>query len=374
MITQYTLHNFKNHDTTTIPMEALTILTGMNGTGKSSIIQSMMILRESMLNMMLPDKLYLKGNSFKVGKSNDILNGGTTKEGDLLSMKIEDETKQTLLFEFSYPKGKSVDSMKATKNSSRTKVDDIALETGLFSDDFQYISASRLGPSDSYNIDTDIVDEQHQISHRMGQGEYAVYYLEHYGNDDIANQELAHEDSDDLSLKHQVECWMNEISDGVKITTARNGDKVELKYGYARPGKPTQYHSAWNSGYGLSYVISILVAVLSAKKGALIFIENPEAHIHPAGQSSLMHLIGLASKCGVQIVIESHSDHIINGALVMAKETLGREHVRIIYFTRDDNLNSEPLVLEIEPHGRIINAPDGFCDQMELDMDKLFEM
>ena len=62
---------------------------------------------------------------------------------------------------------------------------------------------------------------------------------------------------------------------------------------------------------GITYVLPILIAVLSANKDAIVLIENPEAHLHPKGQAVLMELISKAVACGVQIVMESHSDHII---------------------------------------------------------------
>lgn len=69
--------------------------------------------------------------------------------------------------------------------------------------------------------------------------------------------------------------------------------------------------SAINTGFGITYVLPILVALLSAKKDSLILIENPEAHIHPKGQAILMELMAKAVDAGVQVVIETHSDHIV---------------------------------------------------------------
>lgn len=77
---------------------------------------------------------------------------------------------------------------------------------------------------------------------------------------------------------------------------------------------------ALNTGFGITYVLSVLVAVLFAPKGSLVLIENPEAHIHPAAQAALMKLISRAAEHGVQIILETHSDHVINGALVALKK------------------------------------------------------
>ena len=372
MIKKYTLHNFKNHDTTEIPMQALTILTGVNGAGKSSIIQSMLVLRESSKNK-LPEQLYLSGESFAFGKSMSLLNSGATQNVDRMSMTIQLREGKAYLFEFSYPESAS-STLKATEDSCKLTGESLSQLIPLFSDRFQYLSANRIGPSDSYSIDTSVVDDHRQLSQKMGQGEFTVYYLEKFGSEDISCTSLAYPGVDDLSLSRQVEAWLTEISDGVRMKIDTVGDRLELKFGYSRQDKPALYYSANNSGYGLSYILSVITAILSAKEDSLILIENPEAHIHPHGQSALMRLIGLAAKCGIQVLIETHSDHIINGALVSAKTVLGRENLSVIYFTKDERLNAVANHLEIEPQGRIINAPDGFCDQMEIDMDTLFSL
>ena len=372
MIYNYILHNFKNHDTSVIPMAPLTILTGVNGAGKSSVIQSLLLLRESSLKM-LPEQIYLSGESFVLGKSMSILNGSTKTKADLLSMTLLDSNGKDYFFEFQYPASDS-STLKATERSCLLKGEDLSTTLSLFSDNFQYLSANRLGPSTSYGIDTSVVNDHRQLSKVMGQGEFTVYFLDKYGSEDIPNPELAFPGTDNLTLKTQVEAWLTEISDNVKMKIDTTGDSLELKFGYPRENQPTRYFHSYNSGYGLSYVLSVITAILSAKSDALIIIENPEAHIHPHGQSALMRLIGLAAKCGVQVVIETHSDHIVNGALVSAKQVLGRENLSIIYFTKDNDFNALPHILEIEPFGRIINAPEGFCDQMELDMDKLFDI
>ena len=372
MIEKYTLHNFKNHNTTVLPMKALTVLTGVNGAGKSSIIQSMLLLRESSKNQ-LPAQLYLEGDSFALGKSMSLLNAGATDNLELMSMSIQLSDNSEYMFEFKYPEMSS-STLKATERSCQINGDELSKRISLFSNDFQYLSANRIGPSESYFVDTNVVDDHHQLSQKMGRGEFTVYFLEKFGSNDIPLPSLAYPGIEDLSLKKQVEAWMTEISKDVKLKIETIGDRVELRFGYSRQGRTPIYYSAPNSGYGLSYVLSIITAILSSKSDSLILIENPEAHIHPHGQSALMRLIGLAARNGIQIVVETHSDHIINGALVSAKTLLGRDDLSIIYFTKDELLNAVPQRLEIEPHGRIVNAPEGFCDQMELDMDTLFSL
>ena len=155
----------------------------------------------------------------------------------------------------------------------------------------------------------------------MGQCEYAIHYLEQYKNEQIPLTKLGIEAdgevTKDYRLSVQVERWMRKISPNIKINIEQSGEDFRLKYKFNREENTiTEEVSALNTGFGITYVLPILIAVLSASKGALIIIENPEAHIHPKGQAVLMELIAKAVKNGVQIIIESHSDHIINGSLV----------------------------------------------------------
>ncbi|WDZ73574.1 AAA family ATPase [Vibrio harveyi] len=61
------------------------------------------------------------------------------------------------------------------------------------------------------------------------------------------------------------------------------------------------------------------MALLYTRKGGLVIIENPEYHLHPKGQSYLGRLIALTAEAGVQVIVETHSDHLINGMRLMPR-------------------------------------------------------
>ena len=371
MIKRFNIHNFKNHADTSLELGGLTILTGINGMGKSSVFQSMLILRESFQKRPSMQTLYLDGESFFSVGSASLVNRNVAVDGDLLRLDlITDEDK--LEFGYQYPVG--------NENEMEYVGEDLGEVAGrlyqipLFNDQFQYLSAFRMGPQSLYQSNTGVVDKHRQLSKNLGQGEYVAYFLNVFGNENILVPALAYPGSKDLSLKQQTELWMVEISDGVKLQINQSGSLYELNYGYEIPGKVTTYHSAINTGFGISYVLSVVVAVLSARPGSLLLIENPEAHIHPSGQAALMKLISIAGMHGVQIILETHSDHIVNGALVNWKECQAdRNLLSVYYFDRDENLNSHPVRLEIASNGRIRNAPAGFFDQMKADLEVRFD-
>ncbi len=371
MIQKYHLHNFKNHADTVLKLGNLTMLTGINGMGKSSVLQSMLILREAYLRKPSMQQLSLDGNSFSVGGSASLVNRSMNDGGDMMSFELETDAVH-FKAAYRYPVGNANEMELADGNVA--EVEDLLPSISLFNDDFQYLSAFRMGPQSVYQSHSGIVDKHRQLSNHMGMGEYVAYFLSLFGKEKITVETLAYPGSDNLRLDRQTELWMGEISDGVKMQINENGGQYDLKYGYEIPGKTTTYHSAMNTGFGISYVLSVVVAILSARSGSLLLIENPEAHVHPSGQAALMRLISKAAAGNVQIVLETHSDHIVNGALVNWKELhLDRNLLSVYYFDRDENLNSHPVRLEIGESGRIKDAPQGFFDQMKSDLEVLFD-
>ncbi len=83
-----------------------------------------------------------------------------------------------------------------------------------------------------------------------------------------------------------------------------------------------------------------------------------------------MELICKAAHAGVQIIIETHSDHIINGTLVCCnKNFISNEEIKVYYFDRDEELHAtRVLPVNVEKGGRIARPPKGFFDQIDIDM------
>lgn len=368
MIKKYTIQNFKNHAITTLSLSNLNILTGLNGMGKSSVIQSMLLLRDSYAKNPSMSTLYTDVDSIDVVDSASLVNCNLEKDQDMMHLCIELE-ESTLQFNYQF----SIED-KDTLSAIDADVPKDINTCALFTDDFQYLSAFRSGPQPSYGSSS-IVDKHRQVSQKLGMGEFAVYFLHKFQAEDIPVKDLMYQGSTSRSLYDQTELWMREISRGIKFKLDQNGKSVNLSFGYEQPGKTTVYHNAMNTGYGVSYILSVIVSILSARPNSLIIIENPESHIHPSGQSALMRMISIAARNGIQFIIETHSDHILNGALVNAKKNiLSKEQISVYYFDVDEKLNSNPHLLKIEDNGRIQTAPEGFFDQMDADTEVLFDI
>lgn len=372
MIQNIFLSNFKLHSQTNLKMRGLTILTGMNGMGKSSIIQSLLLLRQSFFSNDLESGLNLRGDLCDLGISGELA-CQSSREHDL-KIELEFQNQERLDYSFAYPDD-LMDTL-LTADAENVSDKEILKEYSLFNENFQYISAFRFGPQKSYTRDTSLVVSKKQISKVMGQCEYTVHFLESYKNQNIPVKELAIvNDADlteDLRLGEQVGRWLRKVSPNIKIDIEPKGEDFNLNYKYDREDNLiTDKMSAVNTGFGITYVLPILVALLSAQKNSLIMIENPEAHIHPKGQAMLMGLVAKAVHAGVQVVIETHSDHIVNGSLVAVNKSLiDKDELSLYYFDRDEHEHiAVAHQLKVKDDGHISPAPpQGFFDQIDVDL------
>jgi predicted ATPase len=107
---------------------------------------------------------------------------------------------------------------------------------------------------------------------------------------------------------------------------------------------------------------------LTARQGDLVILENPEAHIHPAGQRMLGELIAKVGAGGVQIFVETHSDHILNGIRISVKDKhIEKNDVQIAFFYKDNEnkYRHTYMGLQIMEDGKLDHWPKGFFDEWE---------
>ncbi len=368
MLSKIEIHNFKIHKSSELPLSPLTIFSGINGVGKSSVTQCLLMLRENVTGNCYPGPLNIKGKSFDIGDNFASLVNWYAEDSDRLGISLQTKS-NTYSFDYQYTP-ESTTELSPYPGSKSYHLDELR-HLPLFNDNFQYLSAFRYGPQESYTGDASAI-KRRQVSISKGNGEYAVAILDKYGNDEIKVLDMA--EGSDVRLATQTAYWLSRISPNVRVAVDGNfSTKYHLNFTY--PSARGRYKvSPLNTGYGISYVLSIIVALLISPKDALVVIENPEAHIHPAAQSALMELVARAVKGGIQVIIESHSDHIIFGALVnMKKGLLNHDDVELLHFDIDEKGQLTSTSVTIGPDCRIKNAPNRFVEQMNLDLDILFD-
>ena len=125
-------------------------------------------------------------------------------------------------------------------------------------------------------------------------------------------------------------------------------------------------------GTGVTYVASVITAALSCKKGSVFIVENPEIHLHPGAQSKLLEFFCFLASRGLQIIVETHSDHIFNGVRKnIKKQMIDLDEVSIYFFTQNEQHLSQPVRIIIDENGVIQNQKRGLFDQFDDDLDEL---
>ena len=100
-----------------------------------------------------------------------------------------------------------------------------------------------------------------------------------------------------------------------------------------------------------------------------MLIENPEVHLHPAGQAFMGEFLADIARAGVQVIVESHSDHVLNGIRRAVKTgRLTPEHVVIHFFGARSDDGAQVHSPTLDAAGNIDIWPEGFFDQFDKDM------
>ncbi|MBF0320085.1 MAG: DUF3696 domain-containing protein [Nitrospirae bacterium] len=375
MITLLQIKNFKAHASTELGLSSINILTGLNGIGKSSALQSILLLRQSYMKNLLSKGLDLNGDLCSVGTAKDAI--FISAETDEIEFEIKQKNKEDIKLVFGVNRNRIIDTF-----LRRTSVSNLPIpDSSVFNNNFQYISAFRNGPVSIYEKDTAIVEIFKQMSRREGRCELVAHYLYHFKEENVSDKSMTKVKDkvkdDDPTLKFQVMEWMREISPDIGNIhieeVAEAGYKVEYSFSRGEGETVTNRFKAMDVGFGISYVLPIIVAALHTRKDGLVLVENPESHIHPAGQAKLMELICKSAKAGVQFIIETHSDHIINGLLVATKKgIIDPEDSRVYYFDRKVSTHATQVIhLPVLTGGKIRKPPKGFFDQIAKDMTTL---
>ena len=375
MIRLLRLINFKPFANQDIEFKQLTLLSGLNSTGKSSVIQSLLLLRQSYQQGILPKTgLALNGDLVCIGTAQDALFEGAGKEESIeFDLTWENGTKDVWRFNYD----REVDVL----NLASAAIAQEVYQSSLFSNNFHYLQAERMGPRPFFEMSDFQVRQLGQLGTR---GEYTAHFLFINGRKEMPNSSLSHPQvklkgkqgevgAKSFDLIDQVEAWMGEISPGTRINIDAKPDvdlmSFQYSYGDSNPYRAT------NVGFGISYTLPIIVAVLASPPGTLIIIENPEAHLHPKGQAKMGELLALAASCGVQVVIETHSDHVLNGIrLAVHGGKLNPDDVQLHYFERkekDGQAYTEVVSPRIDRRGRIDQWPEGFFDEWDKSLEAL---
>ncbi len=363
------IQRFKSLNDAQFPLAALNLFSGLNGMGKSSLIQTLLLLRQSFEKNTLPNKgLLLKGDYVSLGTGQDVF--AENAEEETIKFTMNWDKKSPSQFSFLYESKSDLQPLdRKTFNAESALFE----EKSLFTKKFQYLSADRISPKSSYDASDYSINDLNSLGNH---GEYTAHYIAEYGSLQLPIPALKHPEAPSSGLLDNLNKWMAEISPGIRIHAKLQPamNVVSLNYAFQQGNDITADFKPQNVGFGLTFVLPVLTAILRATPGDLVIIENPEAHLHPAGQSLIGRLCSIAAKNGVQLFVETHSDHFLNGVRVAVREgMIPASEVKVFYLEKGDTSVHEALVVnpEIDENGRIDLWPEGFFDENDRLLEKL---
>lgn len=376
MLTQLELWHFKCFYDLVLDCAPLNLLCGLNGTGKSSVIQSLLLLRQSVESRALArGRLDLVGERIDLGTGSDVMHDGDVDPfvGFRLQSS-ENDTEWELEFAHATPQvtvSVDLDGLIATGTGS--EVTDF-LPNGWdgiqpFAGRLVYVSADRIGPRPAHPQSMSLA----QTGDFGSTGEYALNYLHIRQRDPWSGTDPRCVNGRNQLLIEVVDLWSQEISPGAHLDmqNVAAAGLIIPGFRFDQPGDvPTRPYRATNVGFGLSYTLPVILAFLS-EPGTLCLIENPEAHLHPRGQTKLGELAARAASAGVQIFVETHSDHFMDGVRIAVRDGLiTPKDVTFNYFQREGN-TATVTCPEIDEDGRLSDWPEGFFDQADQNLARL---
>lgn len=310
-------------------LSQITIMYGRNGCGKSTAAQSLLLLAQTMVDNNDISKLQLTGRYVALGTFADIINSSLEKESFGLTLKDEKDVVE-LRYE-PYPDKPQMARIEELNVNGKTRFDEvaemgkIAVDTGKRSvgatsdisllqmlKSTRYVSAGRLGPINSILRKDSLDDDDLGVN-----GEYLINVLSRKGLDFII----------------KVENTLRDVLGGAAIKVVnKDSERIEL---FLNSKNSEETFRPVNVGFGYSYLLPVIIAAYLAQSESLLIIENPEAHLHPSAQSKIMNfLISIAKEKNLQIIIETHSDHVVNGMrIAMKNKVIGLHDAHVLYFS-----------------------------------------
>lgn len=339
MLNKLEIFNLKSIDKASLKLAPLTILTGANSSGKSTVIQAIMLLikHSSINNQYSMEELvrYLdEFSSIRNKKQNAkevfIEAIDNNKESHTVSITIN---------------GVKVNSSLSYLYENKREQDNHEL---------LYLNANRIGAQDLVPIS----------ERKVGiLGEFLFSTFEKMKRQKLP-AELVHFEGS-KTIAYQLSQWLSFITcTPSELVTEKVSDQVKVAF---KVEDLDSNISPFNLGAGMSYVSKVLIICLIAKKGDLILLENPEIQLHPKTQALLGVFLSFIASKGIQLIVETHCEHLINRiAYEIYEDRINTNDVVIHY---KSSVSESFLTLFIDENGKfndingnVIGFPSGFFD------------
>ncbi|MEZ4409718.1 MAG: AAA family ATPase [Polyangiales bacterium] len=298
MIREITLQHFKCFERLTLPLGDLTMLSGVNASGKSTVVQALALLRQSVSDAEWSGELLLDGTSVQLGTAADVIDKVHGRRTFALGLAGESFS---VRWQFGDPETQERDAISVPLHAVTWREGGECVEAdpseawrGLLPRSLEtprahalrdalrtldHIGAERLGPRETYRLGS---ESWHQVV--GAQGERAPGALWWFGDDPV-DRAMCVGDAPP-TVRGQVQAWLDLFFPGVVFQLDRVPNASALTLGF-RTSTETNFHRPQHVGYGITHLLPVLVAGVRSTAGRLLVVENPEVHLHPAGQAAV---------------------------------------------------------------------------------------
>ena len=350
MITNITLQNFKCFRQLEINPKLVTVFIGPNGAGKSSVLQALLLLKQSVGT----DRINHQGDYINLSDPEDLVPNFLSEplpiqigfQGNVATGPWLTQTDFGAGAGFRYFAYFSSD-LTPTPYSELPKIHSAP---GSALEQLRVVPAARGLVRPKYALG-DKYEEQ--VSLRDGLS----------GQEERLAANLAHSSSSEETLSKLLK----------KVTgTGLWAKTVPPQSVEVKSVTPSGAVNIVTEGFGANALILLLHQLISAEKGSTVLIEEPEIHLHPKAQAELAQVLTDTAKAdGKQIIMTTHSEHLVSRLLTMvAEKKLPKEEVAIYSFEKDDEGICSASEIEVTDRGQTIGGLKGFLDTNLDEMDR----
>jgi predicted ATPase len=382
MLNSIRLSHLKCFGALRLDFASLTLLTGFNAAGKSSSYQPLLLLAQAFRSAPRSELLGLNGPLVRLGTAGEVLSGVGPDRPVGIEIDFADARSEWVLrpaeragsgalaIERAILEVKGQEALQWSGHILPSKINSGAAERLFMAiQEVIYISAARIGAAEAFPAPDDAGISHADVGPR---GEFAPWWYAQYADEEI-DAARRHRNESAPTLRRQLDAFLSDLFPG-----AQANSEIIARTSLVRLGLRTDIESDWrrpiNTGYGITYAFPVLVALLLAKPGQVVIIDSPEAHLHPRGQSTMGRLLAHFAAAGVQVIVETHSDHVLNGVRLAARDkVINPQGIAIYFFGLYQKLKDEQRVfrLRVDSESNIDAWPSGFFDQAEHDLAKL---
>jgi len=194
--------------------------------------------------------------------------------------------------------------------------------------------------------------------------------------DELVKNKATFKEVNTFTVREAFDWWISYFGLGSYFEVINNAEKPSQLDSYIRPVDLEHSVSPASVGVGFSQIAPIILMCLTAEKNDILIFEQPELHLHPGLQQKLGDFFLQMSKLGIQIIIETHSDHILNRVRLRSLEDMDSfsENVNIVFVEKEDK-QSKFNQFKITDDGDFDfkTYPKGFFDQTSKDTFKLLK-